>query len=188
MTQLSPAQIEQRRQAARSRWADAAAVAGAGVAGWSIPQAFMRPRAPTEKEARGEFRRQGKMFMTQAKRAGFTPAERSSVWAGQRREAMQDIRATLRPIGSPRTQAIAAAAIAALAAGVSLPRLTNSETARSTREKQANAAVQWGAGVLGGLGALRATMPAMRRVPRTALAAAGAGAAGIAAWRAGKES
>ncbi len=179
---LSPAELEQRRNAARARWAAAGAVAGAGAAGFSIPQAFMAPRRPTGTETRGEFRQQGRQFMGALRREGATKQERSAIWVGERRAVLSDIKASFRPVGDRRVQTATAVALAALAAGIAAPSAVGGAQP-TPDQKRAQAAVQWGGGVLGGLGALRAAMPAVRRVPRAAFAVTGVGAGWIAATR-----
>lgn len=185
---LSEAELEQRRAAARKRWAQAGlAVAGAGAAGYSIPQAFMSPRAPTRDEVGAEFRRQGKIAMGALRRAGADTATRSRIWAGDRRTTLAEIEGGLRPIGNRKVQAASAVALALIAAGVAMPSVIRSQELVAAREsrtaERAQRAIQWGGGVLGAMGALRAAMPAVRRVPRSAIAAGGALAATAAASR-----
>ena len=179
---LTPAEVEQRRNAARARWAAAASVVGAASAGYGLPQAFLNSRGPTADEVQTAFRREGGQFMGAMRRAGATKQQRSAAWVGERRSALSSIKGSLRPISDRRVQTASAVALATLAAGIAAPSFIAGQKPTGDNNR-AQSAVQWGGGVLGSLGGLRAVMPIVRRVPRSALAAAGLGAATIAAAR-----
>lgn len=190
--ELSEAEIQQRRDAAKRRWADAGLAAGAaGAAGYSAPQAFLSPRAPTRGEVHSAYRQEGKVAMGLLRGAGADTATRSRLWAGQRSATVADIKDGLRPIGDRKVQAASSVALALAAGGIALSGITTARNLVDDRNGADDAraagrserALQWGAGTLGAMGALRAALPHVRRIPRVAIAATGAGAAAYGATR-----
>lgn len=188
--QLTEAEIQQRRDAAKARWAFATGVTAAGFAGHAIPKAFLAPRDPTEGEVKAVYRQAGKNAMAALRQAGADKADRSRIWVKRRGATMDAIRQTYRPIGNSKVQAASAVGMALLAGGLMLPgvirakEITNAQIAadEEAHAERAGRALRWGGAVIGGLGALRAAMPVVqRRVPRAAIAAAGGGAALLAA-------
>lgn len=188
---LSEAEIQQRRDAAKARWAAAAGVAGAAAAGYSAPKAFLSPRAPTRDEVKAAYRQEGKGTMTALRMEGADKATRSRIWAGMRGKTMEGVKQTLRPIGNRKVQAASAVGLALIAAGVALPGvmtardITKRQVAKdeATHAERAGRALAWGGAAMGGMGALRAALPVVRRVPRAAIATAGLGAAALGATR-----
>lgn len=193
MSDLSPAEMKQRQDAARARWAKAGiAVAGAASAGYSLPRAVLNERRPSPAEVKVAFRQDGKGAMAALRAEGADKAMRSRLWVGGRRNVMAAIEGSLRPIGNRRVQAASGTALALMAAGIALPGIRRSRDlvdgenraaearVAEKHEQRMHAALQWGAGVTGALGSLRAAIPAVRRVLRAALLAAGAAALGVA--------
>lgn len=188
---LSEAEVQQRRDAAKARWAAAAGVASAAAAGYSAPKAFLSPRAPTRDEVKGIYRQMGRNAMAAMRMEGADKATRSRIWSSMRGHTMDAVQQTLRPIGDRKVQAASSVGLALLAAGVALPGvmtagdITKRQVAadEATHAERAGRALAWGGAAIGGMGALRAALPVVRRVPRAAIATAGLGAAALGATR-----
>lgn len=122
--QLSEAEIEQRRDAAKKRWADAAMVAGmtaaSGYGGYKAAGTLAARRLPNRAETYQGWRKWAKTEAGQMKREGVPIAERAQVLRGTRREAMKEIAGRLRPASNRRARVAAGVAAALLGGGSTL--------------------------------------------------------------------
>jgi hypothetical protein len=196
---LSEAERQQRREAARARWAEAARVGGgalaAGALGWSAPSALLAPRSPTKAEARKVWKTEMRGVAGALKREGADIHERAAIMRGVGRSVMRDVMERLRPVGNRRAQAAAAVATGLLGGALAArgARLTQSRPApdapgavahqrRERENKVAQASMTGSLTGLGIYGGVRSALAGMGRrplAPHPAFVAAAATGVGV---------